>query len=178
MFDTLQSIQILQRLPQLGPSTYWRLIDALQTPQAVLACPARDLSGLIKSATRDALADWQRAPHQHPLTRQLEHDQQWLSQQTDCHVIASDDPHYPQLLLEISRPPPLLYVKGDPACLNLPQLAVVGSRNATAGGLDNAHHFSRHLAAGGLVITSGLAAGIDASAHQGALAGKGLTGDT
>ena len=68
-----------------------------------------------------------------------------------------------------------LFVRGDPAALSLPQLAIVGSRNPTAGGRDNATSFAAHLARCGLAITSGLAIGIDAAAHQGALAADGIT---
>ena len=68
-----------------------------------------------------------------------------------------------------------LFVRGDPACLSLPQLAIVGSRNASAGGVETAHAFAAHLAGCGLAITSGLALGIDAAAHAGALAGGGRT---
>ena len=65
-----------------------------------------------------------------------------------------------------------MFVRGDPAALSLPQLAIVGSRNPTAGGRDNATSFAAHLARCGLAITSGLAIGIDAAAHQGALAAE------
>ncbi|MGH8235860.1 MAG: DNA-processing protein DprA, partial [Steroidobacteraceae bacterium] len=68
-----------------------------------------------------------------------------------------------------------LFVRGEPATLSLPQLAIVGSRNPTAGGRDNATSFAAHLARSGLAITSGLAIGIDAAAHQGALAADGST---
>lgn len=76
---------------------------------------------------------------------------------------------------QITYPPPLLFVHGDPECLRAPQLAIVGTRNLTPLGRETAHHFAAHLAGAGLVITSGLALGIDAAAHQGALAGGGPT---
>ncbi len=92
----------------------------------------------------------------------------WLSA-PDHHLLRLDDPHYPPLLREISRPPPVLFVRGNPDVLTLPQLAIVGSRNATAEGADTARSFAAHLAAAGFCITSGLAEGIDAAAHLGAL---------
>ena len=92
----------------------------------------------------------------------------WLSA-PDHHLLRPDDPHYPPLLREISRPPSALFVAGNPDLLTLPQLAIVGSRNATAEGADTARSFAAHLAAAGFCITSGLAEGIDAAAHLGAL---------
>jgi len=80
-----------------------------------------------------------------------------------------DQPDYPALLAEISDAPPLLFVAGDPGILDKPQLAMVGSRRASRPGMDTAAAFSRSLAGAGFVITSGLALGIDAAAHQGAL---------
>jgi len=80
-----------------------------------------------------------------------------------------DQPDYPALLAQISDAPPLLFVAGDPQILEKPQLAMVGSRRASRPGMDTAAAFSRSLAGAGFVITSGLALGIDAAAHQAAL---------
>jgi DNA processing protein len=85
------------------------------------------------------------------------------------------DPAYPAQLLETSDPPTLLYVRGNPALLQRRGLAVVGSRNATPQGLQTATSFARTLAAQGIAIISGLALGIDAAAHKGALAAGGET---
>jgi DNA processing protein len=84
-------------------------------------------------------------------------------------VIAIDDEHYPPLLRAIHDPPPLLYVRGDPAVLLEAQLAVVGSRRASAAGLRVAQALSGELARAGLHICSGLALGVDSAAHRGAL---------
>ncbi|NND55097.1 MAG: DNA-protecting protein DprA [Gammaproteobacteria bacterium] len=98
----------------------------------------------------------------------------WLAK-PQHHLLTRDDPRYPPLLLDTPNPPEQLFVAGDPDVLSLPQLAIVGSRNATGSGLDAARQFARHLAGCGLTITSGLALGVDAAAHEGALEGKGLT---
>lgn len=79
-------------------------------------------------------------------------------------------PAFPHRLRELRDAPAVLYVRGDPAALAEPQLAVVGSRNPTPAGRRTAFQFARHLAARGLSITSGLAHGIDTAAHEGALA--------
>ncbi len=98
----------------------------------------------------------------------------WLAQ-TGNHLVTWLDADYPPLLREISDPPAVLFVSGDRRCLARPQLAVVGSRNPTAGGTENAAAFAGHLARAGYAITSGLALGIDGAAHRGALEAGGTT---
>jgi len=94
---------------------------------------------------------------------------EWLQQARHCVVDIGDDA-YPGLLAQIPDAAPELYVDGDPEVLHLPALAIVGSRNPTAGGSRTAFEFARHLGAAGFCIVSGLAQGIDAAAHRGALA--------
>jgi DNA processing protein len=89
--------------------------------------------------------------------------------------LTADDPRYPPQLAAVPGCPPALFVQGDPDVLALPQLAIVGSRSATAAGRETAYEFAAVLAASGLAITSGLAIGIDAAAHRGALAAGGVT---
>jgi DNA processing protein len=84
-------------------------------------------------------------------------------------------PGYPPQLAAIADPPPWLHLRGDPAALAAPAVAIVGSRRPTPAGRATAFEFARQLAACGLVVTSGLAAGIDAAAHRGALAAGGVT---
>lgn len=101
-------------------------------------------------------------------------ERDWLADPAN-HLLVISDPDYPALLREIADAPPLLYVRGDPSLLARPQLAVVGSRNPTRGGTDNAQAFASHLARAGLVITSGLALGIDAAAHRATIEAGGHT---
>ncbi len=98
----------------------------------------------------------------------------WLAL-PDAHRLTPGDAAWPPLLRELPDPPVELFVRGDPAALVLPQLAIVGSRHATPAGAETAHGFAAHLAARGFCITSGLAEGIDAAAHRGALAAGGRT---
>jgi DNA processing protein len=98
----------------------------------------------------------------------------WL-QVPGNHVLTLADAAYPAALLQIVDPPLLLYLKGRLGLLSRPALAVVGSRNASAQGGANAEHFSHALSSAGLTIVSGLALGIDAAAHRGALRGAGST---
>ena len=90
-------------------------------------------------------------------------------------VLAITSEDYPSQLKQIVGAPPLLYVRGEMENLQLPQIAVVGSRRMTSGGERNARDWSQFLAGGGFAITSGLAHGIDAAAHKGALAAHGKT---
>ncbi|MEE4331608.1 MAG: DNA-processing protein DprA [Wenzhouxiangella sp.] len=103
---------------------------------------------------------------------------------TDCldwlagdrhHLITLDDPFYPPLLRRIDDPPVALFVVGSPQSLVRPHVAIVGSRNATAGGIDHARSFAALMARAGLAVASGLAAGIDAAAHAGSLDAGGET---
>ena len=85
------------------------------------------------------------------------------------------DDDYPTLLRNGQNPPAMLFVVGEPAALWSPQIAIVGARRATAGGLDNARAFARTFAQRGNTVTSGLAEGIDGAAHSGALEAGGKT---
>jgi DNA processing protein len=102
-------------------------------------------------------------------------DWYWLNVSKHHHVLVPEDPRYPTLLKTIRTAPGVLFVKGNAELLNDPQIAMVGSRNPTQGGKDNARAFAQHFASNGLSVTSGLAAGIDAYSHEGALDGSGHT---
>ncbi len=103
----------------------------------------------------------------------VEKDLRW--QTANCHILTWAHPDYPCLLKEIHSAPQILFVQGVPEVLQKPQIAMVGSRNASKQGKENASQFSYALAEQGLVITSGLALGIDAASHEGALAAGGVT---
>ena len=94
------------------------------------------------------------------------------------HVLTLADANYPQALLSIADPPPLLYAKGRTELLSRPGVAIVGSRNATAQGMQNAERFAQTLSNAGLCVISGLALGIDAAAHAGACSASPEHGST
>jgi DNA processing protein len=106
--------------------------------------------------------------------RAVEKDIAW-SQVRGHHILTLEEAAYPASLKEIHDPPFVLFVKGALAALQSQQIAIVGARNATPNGLQNASFFARALVESGLAITSGLARGIDAASHLGALQANGIT---
>jgi len=101
-------------------------------------------------------------------------DRAWLEKPGN-RIISSDSADLPELLQQIPDPPTLLYIVGNAEVLYLPALSIVGSRNPTRGGNENAYEFAKHLGQSGFCIVSGLAQGIDTSAHQGALDAGAMT---
>ncbi|UCC56189.1 MAG: DNA-processing protein DprA [Gammaproteobacteria bacterium] len=159
--DTLTHWLTLTQTPGVGLASIHRLLDSFADAGEILQAPSEQLRrcGLDLPAIQ-AL----RQPD--PAT--IERDLAW-SARDDNRIITCRDATYPPLLLEIPDPPPLLYVHGNIEVLRKMQLAMVGSRNPTPGGLRTATDFAEHLSRAGLVITSGLALGIDAASHTGAL---------
>lgn len=158
----------LHSLPELGPRRFRRLLDAFGSASAALSAPAAAWRSLGLPAV---CAEPRRSSE---IREQAASTLRWLEQPVHS-LLMFDDPAYPALLAELVDAPPVLFVAGAPALLERPQLAVVGSRRASRPGLDSAYTFSRSLAGGGFVITSGLALGIDGAAHQAALDANGST---
>ncbi len=143
------------------------LLREFREPRAILAAPRARLAAVVPDAVVAQLTAPARADVQ-------ERVRTWLGQPGN-ELVAWDDPDYPRALLDLGHAPPALYFVGRRELLNRPALAIVGSRHATAQGLENARDFARALARAGLTIVSGLALGIDAAAHEGALDGEGGT---
>jgi DNA processing protein len=157
----------LQRAPGVGPATILALLERYKEPRVIFDSPGeRAASGLFSKEGLDYLAnpDW----------AAVEREIAWLAE-PNHHLITFSEPRYPKLLREIADPPAMLYVIGDPNLLSATQLGIVGSRNPTPGGSETAHAFAGYLIQSGLTITSGLALGVDAAAHRGALAAGGKT---
>lgn len=165
--DELLAWLRLAHSPGLGLAGARRLLAAFGSPQhAVAASPAamRELVG-VEGAQALLEPTLDHAALHHATMAWLAADVQRRF------VVTLGDPAYPQALLETADPPLLLYLQGRLSLLSEPSLAIVGSRHATPGGLDNARAFASHLSGAGLVIVSGLALGIDGAAHAGALDG-------
>ena len=161
------ALATLIRAPGLGAAGARRLIESFGSAAAVTAAGQRELTaaGLARETLR-----W----IARPAARDIERDLAWL-EAPDHRLIGWGEPGYPPQLATIPDPPAAVFVTGDPASLAAPQLAVVGSRNPTAAGREIAADFAAFLAGAGLGVASGLALGIDAAAHEGALAGGGKT---
>jgi len=175
MLSPLAATLLVLRLPDVGVAGYWQLLELFESPLAFLNQPAQSLRSLLKPAAADMLSQFHSNPESSDIGRSLTKDLAYIQSQTGLHCLTYDNPVYPRLLREIPRPPPLLFVRGDPTCLSLPQLAIVGSRNPSGGGSENAERFAHYMAERGFAITSGLALGIDAAAHRGALRAGGKT---
>lgn len=166
---------VLHRLPHVGAATYQRLIAHFGSPDAALAQPLSRLQSLLDEESLRAVSAFQTHAEASDIGRQVMVDMEWLDMQPDVHLVFLEDTTYPELLRQIPKVPPLLFVRGNLHLLGLPQIAVVGSRNPSTGGHENAQRFAEFLAANGFAITSGLALGVDAAAHQGALKAGGKT---
>lgn len=165
--EELRAWATLLRIPGL---THERVSHALQSIASVaeLVRAARHRPELLQ------LTEHARSQLQVLDTGVVDRDLAWLAV-PNRHLIPLTSPLYPPLLVHAGGAPPALYVFGSVEALVSPQLAIVGSRNPTASGRETAFDFAAHLANVGLTITSGLAEGIDAAAHRGALAAGGTT---
>ena len=154
----------LNRVAGVGSVTYLNLLQYFDAASAIFNANRQQLSCVpgVTPEVADAIVRGIEATN-------VAEDIQWLQENASHHVIYLTQADYPVLLAQIHRPPPVLFLKGDVSLLHTVQLAIVGSRNPTPGGLENARAFARNLASTGLTITSGLATGIDGAAHQGAL---------
>jgi DNA processing protein len=153
----------LSLTPGLGGEALRRLLNALGDPARVLAASRGTLAQHVGAAAAAAI---QSDVADEPLAAAG----RWLEDPAN-RILTLADREYPSRLLQITDPPPLLYLKGRAELLSRPSLAIVGSRNATAQGMANAEAFARTLSDAGLTIVSGLALGADTAAHRGGLAG-------
>ncbi|MCK7598081.1 DNA-processing protein DprA [Microbulbifer sp. CAU 1566] len=172
--DALTATLALMRLEGLGIGSYWQLVERFGSACAALQQPPESLSRKLPDRARTQLAEFQRIELDSELGQWALAERQRCAEEC-VYLLHCEDDNYPALLKEISRPPPILYVSGAIDALALPQIAMVGARRATRAGLDNAEAFAADLAAAGFGITSGLALGVDAAAHRGALKGGGKT---
>lgn len=161
----------LRLTPGVGDISARKLLAALGLPSQVLAQPVSVLRQVVSHAQAEALQTPPDGFEAHWAATQA-----WLAQSDRHHILTLSDPAYPRELLEAADPPLLLFLMGNADLLTHPQrLAVVGSRNPTPQGAQNAHDFAQALAAAGVCVVSGMALGVDGAAHTGALDAGGAT---
>src|SRR5579863_1651163 len=165
--DSSLSWLALALTPGLASRLSARLLKRFGSPDAVFRAPLTELEGCrLPAPVAQAVykkESFKRAEKELTAARNIDR----------CCLVNWTEPAYPQTLLQIYDPPVLLYVRGDPEVLNLPCLSIVGTRKPTLYGTQMAQILGRDLAARGLVIASGMARGIDAIGHQGAMAANG-----
>lgn len=164
---TLAAWLRLTLIPGIGGEGQRQLLKAFGDPEAVFAAPPSALRGVLGGGLVERLLT-------HACQEDIAAGLAWAAA-PDNHLLTLADADYPQALLTAADPPTLLYAKGRCKLLNHPALAIVGSRNATRQGESNAEAFAAALSNAGLTVISGLAAGIDAAAHRGALSGSAST---
>lgn len=157
----------MHEIQGLGRQTTYQLLKAFGSAEAIFAASHANLRKVVS----DDIANQIKAE---TVSDQIKITLEWLAEPNN-HLITLADEDYPRLLLETPDPPPILFAKGQLSCLQQPSIAIVGSKNPTAQGEKNAHDFAMLLAEFGFTIVSGLAIGIDAAAHRGALASNGKT---
>lgn len=171
--DELAAWLRLLETPNVGRESARKLLAAFGSPQAVLSATTAARQQVVSAETAKAFDELSET-----LLALIDTTAEWLAAGTEeapRQILTLGDPGYPNALLETADPPLLLYLQGNSALLSTPSLAVVGSRNPTPQGKENARSFSAHLSQAGLTIVSGMAMGIDGAAHEGGLTGSGRT---
>lgn len=161
----LEAALRLAFLPGLGPVRLQELHECFGSATATLAAAATQLTRVVGQDLAENIRSGGNAEAATAALHWRDGDRQ--------HLLVPEDPAYPPLLGEIADPPPVLFVKGEASLLQGAAVAVVGSRNATVQGCNDAEAFARALSDAGLTVVSGLALGVDAAAHRGGLAGAG-----
>jgi DNA processing protein len=153
--------------PGVGIDSARKLLAAFGPPEAVFQQERPALHAVVGPRLAQALLT---PPDD--LAATIEATTHWLAGGSNRHLLSLDDPRFPPELLQMADPPLMLYVLGQIDTLQHPQrLAIVGSRNPTPQGEQNARQFAQALGEAGVCVVSGLALGVDGAAHEGALAG-------
>ena len=157
----------------LGPILCQRLLSQFSTPLEIERCTPEQLAARVPKALCEALL----LARGEPVAQQIASALEW-AQHHDQFILTQDQTQYPTMLRQIADAPIVLFAKGALSRLKQPALAIVGARHATADGLDHASDFASALTRQGWCVISGLAQGIDAAAHRGALQAGSTEGGT
>ncbi len=159
-------LRLLNASPGLGRKHIRQLLSLFGSPESVFTA-SRDERRRVAGDAWNAALDTEPPDVEAELSKLLA----WLAESPDRHWVSLGDSRYPDSLVQTADPPLLMYVQGRVELLKSRCIAVVGSRNPTAQGGDNARAFAEHLGRAGYTVVSGLALGVDGAAHRGALAG-------
>ena len=152
----------------LGPTKTRKLVEHFGSPEGVFRASLTELESTgIQAVSAQSIATGKSA--------ELAREEIAKAAAAEVTILSLDDPCYPPRLKEIYDPPLILYVRGNPAVLTQPGIAMVGTRHPTPYGSGMAERLSCDLAAQGLVIISGMARGVDTASHRGAISAKGKT---
>lgn len=157
----------LTHIPGLGGQGMRKLLSSFGLPTQIFATDLAALERHVGAPLAERILG-------HDVRREIDITLKWANQAGNS-IVTLADADYPRQLLQIPDPPVLLYVRGSVELSSRDAIAIIGSRNATAQGIANAEAFAETLSAAGLSIISGLALGIDAAAHRGALRRNGST---
>jgi DNA processing protein len=161
----------LSSIPGIGSIALNKIREQLPTCSALASCSAQDL--ILMGLKPDLASAWQKTRESgenlNPFVLSGWRKIQTWCQQADCGILVPDDQYYPQALASLRDAPLFLYYRGNPQVLNEPSIAIVGSRNPTHYGREQAFMIAQQLVTSDWHVISGLAVGIDGEAHQGAL---------
>jgi len=174
MNDPLYNILALHFLPGCGAATFWKLRDHFGSIDEALRQDSEYLKPFCSTEALVLLNEYRSQAGVSRIKTLIENELE-LCDKANIRLISANSNCYPNLLRKITRQPPILYVRGEVDILDLPQIAIVGSRKPTPTGQALAGEFAADLSQCGFTVTSGLALGIDAFAHRGALAFSGAT---
>jgi DNA processing protein len=158
----------LKSVPLVGNVTFRKLLDHFGSPEKVLSATESELAAVrgippavVASLLKHDGIDWAK--------------KEWeITRNNGARLVTLQSPEYPKLLRHLPDPPPYLYVKGTELCSDT-AIAIVGSRQATGYGIATTQKMARELARQGITVVSGMARGVDAAAHRGALMEQGST---
>ena len=168
--DELTAWLRLLETPQVGRESARKLLAAFGSAQSVIDASTGARREVVGPGPAQALA----SVH-YTLGALVAATMDWLAADASHAVLTLGDPLYPDALLNTADPPLLLYLQGRAELLLAASVAIVGSRNPTPQGMENAHAFAAHLSQAGWPVVSGMALGIDGAAHEGALEGTAAT---
>ena len=158
--------------PYIGAESFLLLLKKFGSAEAALAAPVEEVATCVHM--KQALQAWQGGKAKAQAQQAADHALNW-AEQSGCRLMMLCDDDFPPLLSEGITPPPLLFLRGNATFLNQPSVAIVGSRHATPQAMRIARDFGEALGQQGIPVVSGMAAGIDTAAHQGALQAKAAT---